>query len=132
MISVIDFVKGQTIQSKGVEDSGLKEWEIIIFTIVDLRHKVHSQNTIILPPKSKSSFRVSKMLHTVTITAGYLQSYVTLYLVARQQPTMSVIPCTILELPGTILESVDKVGIPNFCAGTMPGLHRFLLCAEHL
>ena len=41
------------------------------------------------------------------------------------------IPCAILELSGTIPESVDKVGIP-ILRRTIPELSRFLLCAEHI
>ena len=42
---------------EGVEDNALKEWERSIFTIVDKRIKFYSQNTNLLPPKPKSSFR---------------------------------------------------------------------------
>ena len=42
---------------EGVEDNALKEWKRSIFTIVDKRIKFYSQNTNILPPKPKSSFR---------------------------------------------------------------------------
>ena len=41
------------------------------------------------------------------------------------------IPCTILELSGTIPESADKVGIPTL-RRTNPELSRFLHCAEHI
>ena len=47
MISVID----------GVEPNALKEWKVSIFKIVDQRIKFYSQNTNLLPPKSKSTFR---------------------------------------------------------------------------
>ena len=40
-----------------VEDNALKEWKRSIFTIVDKRIKFYSQNTNLLPPKPKSSFR---------------------------------------------------------------------------
>ena len=42
---------------EGVEDNALKEWKRSIFTIVDKRNKFYSQNTNLLPPKPKSSFR---------------------------------------------------------------------------
>ena len=35
----------------------LKAWKTSIFTIVDKRIKFYSQNTNLLPPKPKSSFR---------------------------------------------------------------------------
>ena len=35
----------------------MKEWKISIFNIVDKRIKYYSQNTNLLPPKPKSSFR---------------------------------------------------------------------------
>ena len=40
-----------------VEPGALKEWKVSIFKIVDQRIKFHSQNTNLLPPKPKSSFR---------------------------------------------------------------------------
>ena len=42
---------------EGVEDNALKEWKRSIFTIVDKRIQFYSQNTNLLPPKRKSSFR---------------------------------------------------------------------------
>ena len=42
---------------EGVEDGALKSWERSIFSIVDKRLKFYSQNTNLLPPKPKSSFR---------------------------------------------------------------------------
>ena len=42
---------------ESVEDNALKEWKRSIFTIVDKRIKFYSQNTNLLPPKPKSSFR---------------------------------------------------------------------------
>ena len=42
---------------EGVEDNALKEWKRSIFTIVDKRIKFYSQNTNLLPPKPKSSFK---------------------------------------------------------------------------
>ena len=42
---------------EGVEDNALKEWKRSIFTIVDKRIKFYSQNTNLLPPRPKTSFR---------------------------------------------------------------------------
>ena len=35
----------------------MKEWKLSIFNIVDKRIKFYSQNTNLLPPQPKSSFR---------------------------------------------------------------------------
>ena len=40
-----------------VEPDALKEWKVNIFKIVDQRIKFYSQNTNLLPPKPKSTFR---------------------------------------------------------------------------
>ena len=40
-----------------VEPNALKEWTVSIFKIVDQRIKFYSQNTNLLPPKPKSTFR---------------------------------------------------------------------------
>ena len=40
-----------------VEPNALKEWKVNIFKIVDQRIKLYSQNTNLLPPKPKSTFR---------------------------------------------------------------------------
>ena len=40
-----------------VEPNALKEWQVSIFKIVVQRIKFHSQNTNLLPPKPKSTFR---------------------------------------------------------------------------
>ena len=42
---------------EGVEDNALKEWKRSILNIGDKRIKFYSQNTNLLPPKHKSSFR---------------------------------------------------------------------------
>ena len=42
---------------EGVEGGALKAWKRSIFTIVDKRIKFYSQNTNLVPPKPKSSFR---------------------------------------------------------------------------
>ena len=40
-----------------VEPNALKEWKVSIFKIVDQCIKFYSQNTNLLPPKPKSTFR---------------------------------------------------------------------------
>ena len=40
-----------------VEPDALKEWKVSIYKIVDQRIKFYSQNTNLLPPKPKSTFR---------------------------------------------------------------------------
>ena len=40
-----------------VEPDALKEWKVSIFKIADQRIKFYSQNTNLLPPKPKSTFR---------------------------------------------------------------------------
>ena len=40
-----------------VEPDALKEWKVSISKIVDQRIKFYSQNTNLLPPKPKSTFR---------------------------------------------------------------------------
>ena len=42
---------------EGVEDNALKEWKRSIFNILDKRLQFYSQNTNLLSPKPKSSFR---------------------------------------------------------------------------
>ena len=42
---------------EGFEDNAIKEWKRCIFSILDKRIKFYSQNTNLLPPKPKSSFR---------------------------------------------------------------------------
>ena len=39
----------------------MKEWKLSIFNIVDKRIKLYSQNTTLLPPKPKSSFKHLKL-----------------------------------------------------------------------
>ena len=52
MILVIDGVN-----ERDRECNAIKEWKLSIFNIVDKRIKFYSQNTNLLPPKPKSSFR---------------------------------------------------------------------------
>ena len=40
-----------------VEPNALKEWKVSLFKIVDQRINFYSQNTNLLPPKLKSTFR---------------------------------------------------------------------------
>ena len=42
---------------ENVECNAMKEWKLSIFNIVDKRTMFYSQNTNLLPPKPKSSFR---------------------------------------------------------------------------
>ena len=42
---------------ESVECNAMKEWKLSVFNIVDKRIKFYSQNTNLLPPKPKSSFR---------------------------------------------------------------------------
>ena len=42
---------------ESVECNAMKEWKLSSFNIVDKRFKFYSQNTNLLPPKPKSSFR---------------------------------------------------------------------------
>lgn len=51
MISVIDGV------NECVEPHALKSWKVSISNTVDKRTKFNSQNTNLLPPKPKSTFR---------------------------------------------------------------------------
>ena len=54
-----DYYKQSKNYSKqeSVECNAMKEWKLSIFNIVDKRIKFYSQNTNLLPPKPKSSFR---------------------------------------------------------------------------
>ena len=47
------------ILTEYVEPDALKEWKLSIFKIVDQCIKFYSQNTNLLPPKPKSTFRCS-------------------------------------------------------------------------
>ena len=53
MISVIDGVNASLLSLT----PALKEWKVSIFKIVDQRIKFYAQNTNLLPPKPKSTFR---------------------------------------------------------------------------
>ena len=44
-------------KQESVECNAMKEWKLSMFNIVDKRIKLYSQNTNLLPPKPKSSFR---------------------------------------------------------------------------
>ena len=44
-----------------VESDALKEWKVNIFKEMDKRIKFYSQNTNLLPPKPKSTFRHLKL-----------------------------------------------------------------------
>ena len=53
------YVKNQAIL-RVVQTSALKNWKLSIFKIIDKRIEFYSQNTNLLPPKPKSSFRHRK------------------------------------------------------------------------
>ena len=58
MILVIDGVNERALSCYEREGVTMKEWKLSIFNIVDKRIKfVFFQNTNLLPPKPKSSFR---------------------------------------------------------------------------
>ena len=47
----------------------MKEWKLSIFNIVDKRIKFNSQNTNLLPPKPKTSFR-----HLKQVSKNFIRS----------------------------------------------------------
>ena len=51
------FFTSEDTKREYVEPDALKEWKVSIFKIVDQRIKFYSQNTNLLPPKPKSTFR---------------------------------------------------------------------------
>ena len=53
----MNYFGNRCCKREGVEDNALKEVKRRIFTIVDRLIKFYSQNTNLLPPKPKSSFR---------------------------------------------------------------------------
>ena len=88
---------------EGVEDNALKEWKRSIFTIVDKRIKFYSQNTNILPPKPKSSFRhlkqsiqefhrkyvlvpADKAVNNIVVVCGLFLIFAYLYLFTTSTP----------------------------------------------
>ena len=54
-----------------VEPDALKEWKVSIFKIVDQRIKFYSQNTNLLPPKPKSTFRHLKQVSRTFIESMF-------------------------------------------------------------
>ena len=52
-----------------VEPDALKEWKLSIFKIMDQRIKFYSQNTNLLPPKPKSTFR-----HLSRVSRTFIES----------------------------------------------------------
>ena len=55
--SALNDFGNQWCKRESVECNPMKEWKLSIFNIVDKRIKFYSQNTNLLPPKPKSSFR---------------------------------------------------------------------------
>ena len=55
--SVLNDFGNRWCKHEYVEPNALKEWKVSIFKIVDQRIKFYSQNTNLLPPKPKSTFR---------------------------------------------------------------------------
>ena len=55
--SVLNDFSNRWCKREYVEPDALKEWKVSIFKIVDQRIKFYSQNTNLLPPKPKSTFR---------------------------------------------------------------------------
>ena len=59
--SALDDFGNRWCKRENVEKHALKEWKLSIFIIVDKRIKFYSQNTNLLPPKPKSTFRLLKL-----------------------------------------------------------------------
>ena len=57
IVSALNDFGNRWCKRKYVEPNALKEWKVSIFKIVDQRIKFYSQNTNLLPPKPKSTFR---------------------------------------------------------------------------
>ena len=57
MASALNGFGNRWCKRESVECNAMKEWKISIFNIVDKRIKFYSQNTNLLPPKPKCSFR---------------------------------------------------------------------------
>ena len=55
--SVLNDFGNRWCKRESVGCNAMKEWKLSIFNIVDTRIKFYSQNTNLLPPKPKSSFR---------------------------------------------------------------------------
>ena len=55
--SALNYFGNRWCKREYVEPNALKEWKVSIFKIVDQRIKFYSQNTNLLPPKPKSTFR---------------------------------------------------------------------------
>ena len=57
MASTLNDFGDRWCKREHVEPRALKAWKVSIFKIVDKRIKFYSQNTTLLPPKPKSTFR---------------------------------------------------------------------------
>ena len=55
--SALNYFGNRWCKREYVEPNALKEWKVSIFKIVDQRIKFYSQNTNLLPPKPKCTFR---------------------------------------------------------------------------
>ena len=55
--SALNDFGNQWCKRESVESNAMKEWKLSIFNIVDKRIRFYPQNTNLLPPKPKSSFR---------------------------------------------------------------------------
>ena len=55
--SALNDVGNRWCKREYVEPNALKRWKVSNFKIVDQRIKLYSQNTNLLPPKPKSTFR---------------------------------------------------------------------------
>ena len=56
-VSALNDFGNRWCKRESVECNAMKEWKLSIFNIVDKRIQFYSQNTNLLPPKLKSSFR---------------------------------------------------------------------------
>ena len=84
---------------EGVEDNALKECKRSIFTIVDKRIKFYSQNTNLLPPKPKSSFRYLKQ--------GIQEFHRKYVLVPADKATNNVVVVCRLHYVNTLKQELD-------------------------
>ena len=84
---------------EGVEDNALEEWKTSIFTIVDKRIQFYSQNTNLLPPKPKSSFRHLKQ--------GIQELYRKYVLVPADKAANNVVVVCRLHYVNTLKQELD-------------------------
>ena len=84
---------------EGVEENALREWKRSIFTIVEKRIKFYSQNTNLLPPKPKLSFKHLKQ--------GIKQFHRMYVLVPADKAANSVVVVCRLHYVNTIKQELD-------------------------